>query len=351
MTRSSSSVSTFSAGPAPATRRQTPPPEVLVLMLGDLKSCVQNLAGIEAIRQGHKKARLTALVTAPYSALVKACPHLDHVEVVEVPKTLRETYRFVKPLRAETFSWVYDLTHSDFTRGLRRWFLPFAPRWSGISPGCSHPLPVTNTGRHPLDRQAHQLWLAGLGPENAYAENTAPATDLSWIFDARPGAPSMTPAFFGLSDDYVLLAPGDVPAAACWPLEKYRTLVEAVLAEDLMVAVLGGQGENVLARQIAGLDPRVRDLSGRTDVLQVTALAAQARFALGHANDVMHLVAASGVPTCVLYGGTADPDLSAPRGQLVTCLHAKTVPDIDPQAVWQAMRASGVFDAPLQALA
>ena len=73
-----------------------------------------------------------------------------------------------------------------------------------------------------------------------------------------------------------------------------------------------------LAHTIQRSVPRARDLTGRTDFQRVAVLATKAALAIGNDTGPLHLAAAAGAPTVVLFSGASDPTLSAPRGKVET---------------------------------
>jgi ADP-heptose:LPS heptosyltransferase len=89
---------------------------------------------------------------------------------------------------------------------------------------------------HTLERQADQLKDAGVWPDAPTGAGQAPPPDLSWLVD--PGAP----ARFGLDRPYALLVPGGSAhrPEKRWPVEHYAALAQALAAEGLLSAVLGG---------------------------------------------------------------------------------------------------------------
>jgi ADP-heptose:LPS heptosyltransferase len=59
-----------------------------------------------------------------------------------------------------------------------------------------------------------------------------------------------------------------------------------------------------------------RDLTGRTDFAQVAARGARATIAIGNDTGPVHLIAAAGAPTLVLFSSASDPALCGPRGHV-----------------------------------
>lgn len=320
---------------------------ILVIKLGTLGDFVQSLAAAKLIREGHRGCHITLLTTPEFAPLANACPYFDLVEVDGIPKKWNDYVTLFRRLRRAKYKRVYDLTTSEHTAKYFYGFLPFLPEWSGISPGCSHPHRAQNREQmHPIDRLADQMHDAGIGPTHGYPANCAPGPDLSWVFQARPRAPSMTPEFFGLDRPYVILVPGGSPTnpGKRWPVEHYAELAHHLGEYGFMVSIVGGTGEGPLARALSGAHKRVRDLTGRTDLLQIAALAAKSAFAIGNDTGPMHVVAASGAPSLVLFSGDSDPELAAPRGKLVLTLRAPKLTQLPVDEVLRAMAAGGAFE-------
>jgi ADP-heptose:LPS heptosyltransferase len=61
---------------------------------------------------------------------------------------------------------------------------------------------------------------------------------------------------------------------------------------------------------------QARDLTGRTDFAQIAALGARATLAVGNDTGPIHLIAAAGAPTLVLFSAASDPALCGPRGHV-----------------------------------
>jgi ADP-heptose:LPS heptosyltransferase len=318
---------------------------ILIIQLGPLGDFVQSLAAAKLIREAHKGAHITLLTVPAFAQLADACPYFDLVETDGTPQKWNDRVTLFRRLRKAKYKRVYDLTTSELTEQYFYGFLPFAPEWSGTSTGCSHP--HRNPKRmdmHPIDRQAEQMHAAGIGPTRGYPINCAPGPDTSWVFAARPRAPSMTPEFFGLDRPYVMFVPGGSQPHKRWPVDAYAELAIALGDSGFMVAVVGGTGESPLARSLASAHKRVRDLTGRTDLLQIAALGARTAFAIGNDTGPMHVVAASGAPSLVLCGGEQDPTLYAPRGKLVLTLRAHSLNDLGVEEVLRAMSAGGAFE-------
>ena len=76
------------------------------------------------------------------------------------------------------------------------------------------------------------------------------------------------------------------------------------------------RAERPLAATIRAACPQARDLTGKTSFAQIAALAREAAFAVGNDTGPMHLIAAAGCVSVVLFSDESDPALCAPRGKV-----------------------------------
>ena len=114
-----------------------------------------------------------------------------------------------------------------------------------------------------------------------------------------------------------VIHPGAASPARRWPAERWAEVARAERAAGRAVVVTGGAGEVGLARAVAAR-AGLRDeavLAGRTDVLALAALVAQAgRVACGD-TGVAHLATALGTPSVVLFGPTSPALWGPPPGR------------------------------------
>ena len=121
---------------------------------------------------------------------------------------------------------------------------------------------------------------------------------------------------------FVLLSPGSSPHRLLkrWPADRYRELAAAMAARGMAPVVVGTEPERAMAGEILEGIPDGIDLTGRTDFAQITSLARAASLAVGNDTGPMHVIAAAGCPSVVLFSNDSDPALCAPRGPHVSVL-------------------------------
>ena len=308
---------------------------VLVIKLGALGDFVLALAAMKRIRQAHSEARITLLTTPPFEALARASGYFDVIETDGRPEGWKPTLAMLWRLRRASYGRIYDLQTSSRSSRYFYGLLPFAPQWSGIAAGCA--LPHRNRNRdhmHTLERQADQLKDAGIWPDAPVTPGAAPPPDLSWCAKVPVPLPK------GDDRPLALLVPGASPhrPEKRWPLARFAALAAQLQADGMAVAVIGGPQENADAAVILRSAPGARDLTGRTDFLQIAALGARATLAVGNDTGPLHMIAAAGAPTVALFSAASDPSLCAPRGH-VTILQTPDLADLPLEPVLGAARA------------
>ncbi len=120
-----------------------------------------------------------------------------------------------------------------------------------------------------------------------------------------------------------------------WPVELYGGFARRMQDAGYDIVIVGALGESSMAHAIQRQAPRARDLTGRTDLVQIAALGARAALAVGNDLGVLHLIAAAGAPTIVLFSSDVDAAATAPRGH-VTVLHAVTLKALPVESVVSA---------------
>ena len=112
--------------------------------------------------------------------------------------------------------------------------------------------------------------------------------------------------------------------AKTWRAENFAEMIERLTASDgadgivpdARVAVFGRDDERPMALRLIDAIPEDRriDLVGKLDLLTAYACIARCSFYVGNDSGLMHLAAASGVPTLGLFGPTQE-SLYAPWGK------------------------------------
>lgn len=290
-------------------------PRILVIRLGALGDFVQSFGPFAAIRAQHPDAEITLLTTAPFAGLAALCPWFDRIETDARPAFWNIPGLLHLRGQLTGFDFVYDLQTSG--RSSRYFQLAGRPPWSGIARGCSHP--QSDPARevmHTRERQADQLRLAGIAQ--------VPPPDLGFLTGRsveRPARP------------FALLVPGAAPhrPAKRWPAENFAEIARFLHEKGIFPAVIGAKNDQNLAQIILDRCPQAIDLTGRTTIPDLFPLAAGATLAIGNDTGPMHIAAAAGCRSIVLFSQESDPNLTAPRmpdGAWPTVLRAPVLADL-----------------------
>ncbi len=259
---------------------------ILVIKHGALGDIVLALPAMAAIRAAHPHDHITLLTTAPYAALLKASPYFDDILQDSRPSAWNLPGLLALRRRLRGFSLVYDLQTS--ARSTRYYALAGKPRWSGIAKGCAFQHADPNRDHlHTRERLVGQLLAAGIP--------ALPAAELGWLTAADISR-------FNLPASFALLVPGAAPHR---PEKRWPHFAALVPRLALPAVIVGSAGEG------AGIPGR--DLTGQTSLLELASIIARATLAIGNDTGPMHLAAALGVPSLVLFSAASNPALTAPR--------------------------------------
>jgi ADP-heptose:LPS heptosyltransferase len=311
---------------------------VLVIQLGGVGAFVLALGAAKRIREAHIGARITLLTTEATKELAEKAPYFDTVEADGKPTEPQAITGLIKRLRSAKYDLVYDLEGSSRTSNYFQGLRPWPPKWSGPTSGASYAyLDADRANLHPLDRYAAQLAAAGLGEEPLMP-------DLSWVRSVLRDPPRLSPDYFSVRGDYVVLLPRGVEAdSKRWPEAKYAELAGRIAGHGVTPVVLGGADERAVGAVVAKEAPRAKNLVTRADLFQCIGLFERAAFVVGDDVELMHVAAAAGAP-CITFLSALNPERSSPRGRGgVVALTAADISQLPVEQVERQLRNCGVF--------
>jgi ADP-heptose:LPS heptosyltransferase len=152
--------------------------------------------------------------------------------------------------------------------------------------------------RHRIDDDVHEV-LRSLDLV-ATAGYALPPGDDGRLQVTEPQAGNPVPA----GTPYVVVHPGASVPARAWSPDRNAAAVTALAAAGWRVAVTGGPAEADLTAHVAGEQPGVVDLGGRTSWDAMTALIRDAAAIVVGNTGPAHLAAAVGTPVVSLYAPT-----------------------------------------------
>ncbi len=302
------------------------PSRILVIKLSAFGDFVLSIASFQAIRAHHRDAEITLLTTAPFQRLAEASGCFDRVWIDRRPAWWQPGAWLAlrRQLAGGRFQRVYDLQRSDRSGGYFRLLPAPKPEWVGVAPGCSHRYqPPQDQVLHICVREAQQLALAGV-PEPGLPDLSFLDADVSGL---------------DLPARFALLVPGGSAhrPGKRWPAAHYAALARHLLAREIVPLLLGAEAERAEIEAIAAAAPGARDLCGKTSLEAIAALGRRAALAVGNDTGPMHLIAAAGAPSLVLYSHDSDPAKIAPRGPSVATLRRERLADLTLEEVLAAL--------------
>ncbi len=307
---------------APAAGR----PRILVIATSGLARLVPALGAMGAIRACHRDAKIVLLTARATATFAAAAPYFDEVWTDDTGGALNfaRLWALRARLTAAAFERIYDLDDTPHSR--RLFWLMFGrealPKgrsqipWSGAIAGTAlaHTDP-RRTAMHLLDRWAAQLKVAGIG--------AVLRADLSWV--ARQVQSFNLP--FRMAEAFVLIAPAAGPGAN-WPAERYGELARTLTTSGQIPVIVGPDAPAEVTATVMDFCPGAVDLTGRSTFNETVFLAWAATAAVGPDNGALHLTAAAGCRTVVLYDGASDPALVGQRGDRVAILRRPRLSEI-----------------------
>lgn len=300
---------------------------ILVIKHGAFGDFIQSMGCLRAIRAHHPGGRITLMTTQPFEALARASGYVDDVYIDTRPKWYRPLawLSLRRWLNAQGFTFVYDLQNSERSCFYFKLFSK-KPGWSGIAPGASHAVPddAARRGKHVFTALADQLAAAGVAPVTP--------DDLSWI--------AADISSFNLPERYVLIAAGCSAKhpEKRWPVDRYAALCRWFVAAGMTPVLLGTAQDYDVNAAIKSACPQAVDLTGRTNLDQIAALARGAVCAVGNDTGPIHMIAPTGCPALGLYPGFSNPARHGPLSARATTIQRPAMADITLDEVLRAIK-------------
>jgi ADP-heptose:LPS heptosyltransferase len=312
----------------PARIRHPHPRRILVIKLGALGDFVQAVGPMRAIRAHHRDAHITLLTTPPLESLGRACGLFD--DIIALPRPGKLDIPAWLTLRAALlrghYARVYDLQNNDRTALYLRLF-PQAvrPDWVGAAPGAA----IRN---NTIERTAGSAFAGHVQTLAMAGVTGVTVDDLSWMTAEH--------TFDDLRAPYILLVPGASPGRddKRWPREHYAAIARMMNTRGFQSVIIGAADEGQTARAICAAEPAALDLTGRTALGDIPALARGAAAAIGNDTGPMHMIAPTGCPALVLFSGASDPARHAPLGAAVHVMRQNDIAAITADAAWDMLQ-------------
>ncbi|MBY0370014.1 glycosyltransferase family 9 protein [bacterium] len=279
------------------------PKKILVLRFSSLGDIVMATAMIRCLRTQFPDARIDFLVRSDFQDLIRFNPHLTHAWGLPRHSGWRGLRGLLRDINAVDYDLVYDAHRSLRTRLLMPWVRSkhkayFSKQYLRRALLMTFKLPLVSKRRF-LER-----FVDPLAPWGVLYDGAGPE------FHVDDASESSALAKTGLVADgtqRVAIVPSAQWNGKRWPPERFRELIEKLLAKTAyQLVVFGGPSDTFCQELTRGLDPtRVINTQGKLGLLESGALLKHCRFTIANDTGLMHLADALGVPSILIFGPTS----------------------------------------------
>ncbi|MFH0731006.1 MAG: glycosyltransferase family 9 protein [Pseudomonadota bacterium] len=305
-------------------------PAILIVKLSAIGDVMHTLPVLNALRRHYPNAHITWLVEEASADLVKNHPALDRVLVSRRKSWirglrssqwrahLRDIIRFIRSLRDCRYDMVFDFQAA--LKGAAWVALARGKRKIGFGRGMEHQecsywvlnerIPAVSMEIHALDRGMMMLRAAGIACHDI--EYHLPITA-----DHRIGAQQLlSEKGLGSGQPFVVLNPMAKWQTKLWDQRNFAELADRIQTGcGVPIVFTGGPEDQSYINSIIGhMKTKGETLAGRTDLMTLAALLQAAALMITTDTGPMHIAAAVGTPTVVLFGPTA-PWRTGPYGK------------------------------------
>jgi len=254
---------------------------ILFITANRLGDAILSTGLLAELHRQRPQARFTVVCGPAAAGVFAAAPNLERIIVMRKLPWARHWWELWKQVAAKRWSLVLDLRGS----GIGQFLMAHRRRvFHGSAPHMHKVIALSNVLR--LKTPAHPVvWLT---------DDHRRAAQRLWADDGRP---------------VLALGPTANWGGKMWPGDRFAELALRLTAADgilpgARIAVFGGPGEEALATAtLAGLPAdRVLDFVGRLELPVLSAALRRCALYIGNDSGLMHLAAASGVPTLGLFG-------------------------------------------------
>jgi lipopolysaccharide heptosyltransferase II len=293
---------------------------ILLLKMWGMGSIVLASPLLEAVKRRHPNARVDFVSLRENEAVVRLFPGVDRFVGIElgdgVARFLLRTVATIWQLRRERYDLLLDLEF--FTRFSAIFSFLVAPAWShgfsakGSWRGRLHDVEVpfnayVHVALNFLTLLSGEFMQPMRGERVAEEELLTPPRVSEEVWERVRARLAAEPAWRE-GEALVAVNPnaGDMAIERRWPTERFAELLRHLVARRRVNVVLIGSGSEreyteSVARE-AGVESRVVNFAGRSDIPELAALLARADVLVTNDSGPMHIAAAAGTSTVALFG-------------------------------------------------
>lgn len=309
------------------------PDNILIIKTDGLAAFVAAEPLFESIRAAHPGARISLLTQQHLQRVARASPYFDQVAAMPDFRDPDARKAFVKQIQGSNFAFIYDLAANEEAKRLYAALGPFRPKWRSVAPAS----------RSARMRGAPEEALPNTSKFSASVGLEAPTRlpDFTWALATRKDSANMQPSWFGISGVYGLLMPG-IDETRRWPAERYAELARLMAKKGVMPVMVGPKDLHAFADEVANAAPELVDITGKTDHLQLVALAQTAAFFVSDAAEEVHLAVSVGCAG-VLIRKAGEEHLSPKGRNVITVTTRDAMGEATCDFVWRALNNMGLI--------
>src|SRR5215831_1130164 len=279
--------------------------KILLLQLKRIGDLILTTPAIAALRKNYPDAHITLAVSNECAELLPAISNVDHVLIAR--RNLRDV-AMVSSVAGKKFDYCIDFTRNDrsafltLLSGARRRVASYRVRDQSRTRARLY---TDLVGVRVRDMHTIDYSLALLEPLGIRTACSAPHLDLPRTAQQKA---EMLQRDRKITRPYVILHPGSARREKLWEPERWAEVIDLFgQNNDFDLVLTSGPSRDEQAH-IAGITNRTRqkimDFAGKTDLLSLAALIAQAQLLVTVDSAPVHLAAATHTPQVILFGPT-----------------------------------------------
>jgi len=315
---------------------------ILFVRTDRLGETVLNLPAVAVLRRAFPRASLTFLAHPDLQPLLSQVPEID--DVMPYPPGPRGSWwlracRMGGRLRARRFD-VALISNPQKELHAAVWLagipyrVGYARKWGWL---LTHRLPDRKAlgERHEVEYNLDLIRALGFptgAPEWPLPDVSSERKDIDQLL-ARQG--------ISCSDQVVVIHPGTSNPLKRWPTDRFAELIRRVAGHlPVRLVLIGGAEEQEQAQWLLAHAPSVANVVGQLSLSQLAALCQRARLLISNDSGPVHVAAAVGTKTLVLFGtsdAASGPARWGPWGTGHAVIWKPTMEAIEVDEVWQAV--------------
>jgi ADP-heptose:LPS heptosyltransferase len=289
---------------------------ILVIRYTPIKLFFQTLPAFAALREHHANDNLVLLTDETLFEFAKTIQHngkplFDKVWLdikphwLEIPALID----IIKRLKKGKFARVYDLSFTEQATWYFRLLGFKKPEWNGGIKWCKFPYnPKLINPIHYQDYISNQIAVAGVKQHGNYQSGHYNFKNLSKVDISGLELPKYYAMFCPAGDKEKI--------AHKWNIFNYVSIIESLEKQGIKTVLVGDNNNdywlnNNICKQC--IDATPINLSGKTNIAELSGVAANALFCVGNDTAPTHIAALNGIKTIMLLSRLSPAEMIVPK--------------------------------------